>query len=602
MSGKLHVILKRSNFAVLLVAMLMTFLYAFADTIPQKKPPLILMDMVHNNPGEAPTVSKFTDPAFLKANGYGAKVFFLFEAAQFGINWQTFDPEIFPKTSEAANWTADKDLVLQKKYSATKAAGLNVYCMLDMIVLPKSLVEKHRAELCDAKDKIDIAKPFTQLCIRSLINQMFIQYPQLDGLVIRTGETYLQDAPYYTGNHPVVHDRKDHVTLINLLREEVCVKRNKDLFYRTWDMGQLHSLPAYYLSVTDSIKPHPHLYFSIKHTMVDFWRGAVTFPASSFNGYDKYWIDEASSSGVPFNPCLGIGKHKQIVEVQCQREYEGKAAHVNYIANGVINGFEELKQTTQPNSLNQLKTNPLFSGVWTWSRGGGWGGPYVSNEFWPELNAFVLAHWAQNPDRSEDEIFKDFARSKGLPEDELDYFHQLCLLSAKGILEGQYSRYGGVFLNWTRDDNVTGLFFLKPYFDVIIKQNKIAEYLQEKEEAAMVWGKIASLSNSLHFKDAGLNSFVRVSGEYARLKFDFFSAAWQVMLRGYTVEQSGQMDKKELATLIEKYDESWKAWDGFVKAQPLSPTIYKVSSNYFDKQVGIAETVDHFRVVVGMGK
>ena len=43
----------------------------------------VVMDMVHHNPGEAMTESKFLDPSFLKKNEYGAKVFFLFEAAQF---------------------------------------------------------------------------------------------------------------------------------------------------------------------------------------------------------------------------------------------------------------------------------------------------------------------------------------------------------------------------------------------------------------------------------------------------------------------------------------------------------------------------------------
>jgi hypothetical protein len=43
------------------------------------------------------------------------------------------------------------------------------------------------------------------------------------------------------------------------------------------------------------------LYFSIKHSSGDFTR-----PAS-------------------WNPQLGVGKHAQIVEVELQREYEGKA-------------------------------------------------------------------------------------------------------------------------------------------------------------------------------------------------------------------------------------------------------------------------------------
>ena len=34
----------------------------------------VVMDMVHHNPGEAMTESKFLDPSFLKKNEYGAKV------------------------------------------------------------------------------------------------------------------------------------------------------------------------------------------------------------------------------------------------------------------------------------------------------------------------------------------------------------------------------------------------------------------------------------------------------------------------------------------------------------------------------------------------
>lgn len=255
--------------------------------------------------------------------------------------------------------------------------------MLDMLVLPSSLVEKHRAELTNEQGKLDISKPYTQLCIRELMEEMFKTFPQLDGLVIRTGETYLHDAPYYVGNHPVQNGMHDHITLVNLLRKEVCERRNKKLFYRTWDMGQLHSVPKYYLSVTDSIEPHPNLYFSIKHTMTDFWRSAIVNPDMNYSALDKYWLEESGQYGVPFNPCIGIGKHQQVVEVQCQREYEGKGAHPNYIAKGVIGGFEEFKKPgiKNPYCLNQVKDNPLFKGIWTWSRGGGWGGPYIKMSF-----------------------------------------------------------------------------------------------------------------------------------------------------------------------------------------------------------------------------
>lgn len=557
-----------------------------------------VMDMVHHNPGEVMTKSEFLDPSYLKANGYGAKVFFLFEAAQFGIDWKNYDESLFPDTSEAGRWVAEKAQIIHTKYDDAKKEGLDVYCMLDMLVLPSKLVEKHRAELTNEKGKIDISKPYTQRCIRELMKEMFDTFPQLDGLVIRTGETYLHDAPYYTGNHPVQTGMHDHVTLINLLREEVCEKRNKRLFYRTWDMGKLHSLPHHYLSVTDSVEPHPNLYFSIKHTMTDFWRSGVSIPQVDYDKMDTYWLEESGRYGVPFNPCIGIGKHPQIVEVQCQREYEGKAAHPNYIAKGVIDGFNEFEKAgiKKPYCLNHVKDNPLMKGIWTWSRGGGWGGPYITNEFWLELNAHILAGWANNPECSEEELFEAFAIKKGLPKTETKAFRKLCLLSEEGVLKGQYSAMGDIYVNWTRDDAVTGDFFLKSSFDRIIQKNRVEEYIREKKEAAGIWKEIEEISRTLHFPSEELNHFIRVSSTYGRIKYEFLAVAWEIMLRGYTASKTGaSLDETLMAENIRRYDDLWEEWNKLSRENSDCPSIYKVTSSFFGGEVGVKSTVDWYR-------
>lgn len=561
---------------------------------------LMTMDMVHHNPGEPQTDSKFLDPSFLKASGYDAKVFFLFEAAQFGVDWQTFDKSIFPDGSPERRWVEEKNRVLQKKYTLAKEAGLNVYCMLDMLVFPTRLVEKYKTELTNKAGKIDINKPFTQKCIRSLINQIFDRYPQMDGLIIRTGETYLQDAPFHTGGSPVVNGLSDHVTLINILRNEVCVKRNKYLFYRTWDFGKFHSLPKDYLEVTNQILPHPKLFFSIKHTIVDFWRGAITKPDLDYSKFDTYWLDEASKYGVPFNPCLGIGKHQQIVEVQAQREYEGKASHPDYIAKGVIDGFKELKtsDTKLPYSLSQIKNNPLFKGVWTWSRGGGWRGPYIKNEFWAELNASIITQWAKHPNKTEEELFHDFAIKKGLAERDVPKFRELCLLSTDGVMKGHYSMMGGVYLNWTRDNTISGLYYLKPYFDQIIAEKKVKAYLDEKAEAVEIWKRIEMLSKHLHFKDKKLQKFIRVSSTYGRFKFQLFDAAWEVMLNGYSGEKEGNLNLKKLKKNINDYDRTLSKWQEFVKNHPQSASIYLTTYMNKNEDVGIGKTVDYYRAML----
>jgi hypothetical protein len=565
---------------------------SFNSVAENSKKDYLCLDMVHHNPGMAKTESKFLNPDFLKSYGYGAKVFFLFEAAQFGIDWQSFDA---PPGSEGLHWVTEKKAQLTAEYNKTKTAGLDVYCMLDMLVFPTALVNKYKAEMCNSAGKIDISLPFTQKAVTALLEQMFSKFPQLDGLVIRTGETYLQDAPYYTGGTPVVNGMDDHVTLLNLLREEVCVKRNKKIFYRTWDISRLHALPKYYLQVSGQIAPHDNLYFSIKHTMVDFWRGAIDKKRPDYGSFDSYWIDEASKYGVPFNPCLGIGKHKQIVEVQCQREYEGKAAHPNYIAKGVIDRFSELKELPAPQSLNELKKSALFAGVWTWSRGGGWGGPYAKSEFWPELNAFVIAQWAKHPERKERDIFKDFCRMKGVHDGQVADFHKLCLLSEAGILKGQYSAMGNVYVNWTRDDRAFGTHFLDSSFTYAVGNNLAGSYIEEKQEAVAIWKEIMELSHKVNFADAADTAFVRASCEYGFLKFSFFAAAWKVMLTYYAQKAAGGTKAEVLKPLLDDYDTKWKLWEYFTKVNPYSPTLYVLKADFFGKQVGLKNAIDTMR-------
>lgn len=146
---------------------------------------------------------------------------------------------------------------------------------------------------------------------------MFDQFPDLDGLVVRIGgETYLHDAPYHQG---AIENKKSPektiIPLMKILKEEICEKRNKQLIFRTWIAFDKNIKD--YLEVSDAIEPHDNLVISIKHCEGDFHRSNA------------------------FSKVIGQGRHRQIIEVQSAREYEGKGAYPNYIANGVIDGFEE---------------------------------------------------------------------------------------------------------------------------------------------------------------------------------------------------------------------------------------------------------------------
>ena len=52
---------------------------------------------------------------------------------------------------------------------------------------------------------------------------------------------------------------------------------------------------------------------------------------------------------------------------------------------GVINGFSEMTPSLKK-GLKDIIDSPLIRGLWTWSRGGGWWGPYIhGHELWYEM-------------------------------------------------------------------------------------------------------------------------------------------------------------------------------------------------------------------------
>lgn len=283
----------------------------------------LLLDMVHHNPGEPPFQTQFLNPSVLAQLGYNGQVF---KHLNCGVLFDSIGQDLFPAGSPERAWMDALRNNLREEICRAKSAGLKVLYHIDLFVLPAALVRSEADAILDSSGQISFAKLRTREIHRMLFAEMFRDFPEVDGLVVRTGETYLIDTPYHAGNGPVrfadtpVSGEKSlFQDLVNFLREEICVRHNRLLIYRTWDThrDRFHASADYYLDVTRGVKPHPKLIFSIKHTQLDFFRR------------------------IPFNPALGQGDHPQIIEVQCQREFEGKGAHPNYVIKGVIEGFEE---------------------------------------------------------------------------------------------------------------------------------------------------------------------------------------------------------------------------------------------------------------------
>jgi len=374
-------------------------------------PPRYILDMATGNPGGPPLQSAFTDPRRLADWGYNGQVV---DGQIEGI--ATFDaiaPGVIASDSKEHVWADQHVSALEQRIRAAHAAGVKCYAWMQVLVLPKPIITKFKDQICDPQGHLDVHLPKTQELFRAQLAEIFQRLSDLDGLVVRTGEVYLHDLPYHSASGifddrkalastAILHGPQSHIDLISILREEVCVKADKKVFYRTWDFGNhFHVNPAYYLQVTNAIEPHPNLCFSIKHQAGDF------------------------QQLTPFNPTIGIGKHRQIIEVQCQREAYGKGAHPYYVGQGVIEGWEEyawMEKPGQPKGLRDVIHNPLIAGVWTWSRGGGWDGPFITNELWCELNAYVVSKYTEDPSRTEADIFEEFEHRLGLSGDDLARF------------------------------------------------------------------------------------------------------------------------------------------------------------------------------------
>ena len=488
-------------------------------------PPLFIMDMVHHNPGEPLFETSYNDPAAVGAAGFNAKAFFLFESPTLAIRWDGVEEDVFPAGSEPRAWVDNKADVIRQQHQACRAAGLKIYAQTDMVLLPQALIHARNLDerFGDPND------PETMELIRIQIRESFAQFPELDGLIMRIGETYLHDAPWHLG---AIHNKDDvaHtiVPLMRLLREEVCVQQDRQLIFRSWlsfdcDLDD-------YLTISAAIEPHPNFIISVKHCEDDFHRSN------------------------PFSRVIGQGQHPQLIEVQCSREYEGKGAYPNYVAADVIDGFEEHRgKGLQIESIRAFSEQrpELFAGIWTWSRGGGWGGPYAANELWYDLNAWVMAQWARDTHQDEESVFWRYARERlGLPEDSVPFFRELCLLSGKAIVRMRNTTEGDLDLWWTRD---AGIGWPEYRSDT---PDSLRRSLAQKDEAVQIWEHMVSLAEQVQWPDPHLADFALGSVHYGLGLARIYRAIF------YLDAARRNDDQQAIARELDRYDAAWRAYDG----------------------------------------
>lgn len=543
-----------------------------------------VLDMVHNNPGEKATETRYTDPEFIESLGYNGIV--PQWHVQCGLTYDLFEKGIIEEGQER-DWILSKQNQIKEKLKEAKDAGLKVYPFTDMLVVPTTILERYKNDIIRPTDLAsgfnaihgklvpDINQPITQKLIVAQIQELFETFPEIDGLVIRFGETYLFDTPFHSGGNPVRSGGDEgiagHVKLINILKEEVCEKYNKKLFYRTWDFGFFHTTPEVFAKITDQIEPNENLLFSIKYSRGDFHRLTQ------------------------FNTTLGVGNHPYIVEFQGQPEYYGKGAHPVYVFGGMLNGFSEYSQNMNPDDIQSvaaLKNDPKFQGLWTWSRGGGWRGPYITNELWCDVNTQAAAVWAQDTSLNEIQVLKKSLSALGVKEGSLDNFISLLHKSDEAVLKGQCTNIdvtkSSFNVWWTRDQYFSNSGSLSGFINYITKEGRQKEMLAEKDEAIKLWYEIEDLAASIEMEDKDDEEYLKVSSTYGRIKHDLIRQIFIISLNGLSADKGLEHDKEALAVAIEKYDALWVEWKELKANNPSCATLYEPNSFQLTDMSGVS--------------
>lgn len=396
----------------------------------------MLIDMIHDNHGEPPFKTRFRDPALLGRYGYQALVIPDALAALPSAYFDGAAESAASPTTSNARRPAELEAAIDLRVQDAVAAGLQVFFYGDALLLPRSVVHKRPAAfVCDDHSgRLCPGKPAVFEALGDLVGELFDRWPQAAGLVMRTGEVYPEATPHMVGSplHATTCPSCRHLSLIDrlvnfiqLMHDVVIVELGRTYVHRAWQpavagLPNMHDDPTVYRTIADRLPRSERLCMSFKFTRGDF-RAAGGGGAGGAEG-----------SGYAFNACLNADDRPKWIELQCEREFEGKGAFPNFQAplwkaflrhlNPKIPLAADpetpvIVDPDAPKIADPETALPARFSLWGWSRGGGWGGPYIQREEWLDANVYALAQLYQNPAADSRDIATAWTSlSFGVPE------------------------------------------------------------------------------------------------------------------------------------------------------------------------------------------
>ncbi|MEM7682055.1 MAG: hypothetical protein AAF288_08865 [Planctomycetota bacterium] len=355
-----------------------------------------------DNPGEPALDSQYRDPKVLLDLGYNGLVLYESTAVS-GVAApdDVADPEM-------QRWVAARFDRLSERITKAAEAGLKPYLSYDALVLPRE-----RAAALGPNP--DLLADDAVCASVDALTGMLERWPELAGVVLRLGDNDAKRLPYLVAGdvyrtppgqpHGQLATAERAARLIDAFYKRVVDRAGKTLIVRAWNVrpGGFHDAPDLAADIARQLpgpEDDPNLVLSFKFTQTDFWRWQAWNPAS-----------------------LAVGKRPVIYELQCAREFEGKGGFPNWQAPLWRDGPPECAPRQTPpgepepfaGGLRQASERINYAGVFAWVRGGGWGGPFVTDERWIDANVYAAPRLADDPDIPLQDLAEGWVRDRLAP-------------------------------------------------------------------------------------------------------------------------------------------------------------------------------------------
>ena len=348
------------------------------------------------NPGEPPIETRYRDPQQLAALGYNALAIYETTALA-GL-----DSAEVVADSELRQWVNAHIDHVARTIEAARGAGLDVYLFYDVLALPEGQVQRNTQALTCRNSRTVTLCPASDAAMDQSVQALrstLRRWPEIAGVVLRFGETDAHRLPHLLGNDIYTPQcarcsqlgRADRIVrVVDRFHQLVVGEHDKRLIARAWNVrpGGLHDTADLAERVAPRLpgdESDDRLVLSFKFTHTDFWR------------YQR-WNP----------PSLVCGRRPILYELQCQREFEGKGGMPDWQAPLWRDGYPETREASDVAGLVTAQEHVNLAGLWAWVRGGGWGGPFISDETWIDANVFAAPRLADEPSVDVDALAREW--------------------------------------------------------------------------------------------------------------------------------------------------------------------------------------------------